>query len=74
MIIVIIVIGVLLIYSLVLLIDGLTYGSGSPPVSPRANFVVATKIKPVLDPTIGQPIGLETAFPAEIDVYTPIYK
>ena len=61
MILVIIVFGVLV---------GLTYGSGSPPVSPKARLTIATSL---LFTTIGQSILLETKLPARIDVYTPIY-
>jgi len=49
-------------------LTGLTYSS----VSPKAGLAVATSQNPMLYTTIGQSILLETAFPAEIDVATPI--
>ena len=60
MILVIIVFGVLV---------GLTYGSGSPSVSPKARLTIATSQNPMLFTTIRQFILLETALPAGIDVY-----
>jgi len=49
---------------------GLTYGSGSPSVSPKARLTIATSQDPMLFTTIGKSIILETALPVGIDVYT----
>jgi hypothetical protein len=56
-----------------LILTGLTYGSGSPSVSPKARLTMATSQHPMPFTTIGQSILLETVLPAGIDVYTPIY-